>query len=101
MDYFVAELTKLERIFNQSQVIITHVGPDVSSTLQQYKNSPVSTFFYFDGSDLLTRANNKVWCYGHTHTLSDYHHDDGCRLINNALGYPIESTRARIKTIQF
>ncbi|OMF88734.1 hypothetical protein [Paenibacillus sp. FSL R7-0337] len=100
-DYFQEELRKLEGIFDHSQIIITHVGPDASSVIQQYKNSPVSTFFYFDGSDLLIRANDKVWCYGHTHTHTDYHHTDGCRLINDALGYPIESTGARIKTIQF
>ncbi|GIO38844.1 hypothetical protein J41TS12_37050 [Paenibacillus antibioticophila] len=97
--FFEEELTKLEAIFEQSQVIVTHVGPDAASMPQMYKSSPVSTFFYFDGSNLLSRAHNKIWCYGHTHSHADYHHSNGCRLINNAFGYPRERLQAKIRTI--
>ncbi|WP_419885709.1 metallophosphoesterase family protein [Paenibacillus sp. B-A-8] len=99
-NFFEDELSKLERIFDQSQVIITHVGPDTSSMESKYQNSPVSTFFYFDGLQLLDRAKGKVWCFGHAHTHVDYQHREGCRLINNALGYPQERTGAKIRTIQ-
>ncbi|MFC5528358.1 metallophosphoesterase family protein [Cohnella yongneupensis] len=97
--FFEWERWKLEEVFNECQVIVTHVGPDASSMPTKYKDSPVSTFFYFDGSHLLERANGKVWCYGHSHDHVDYVHSSGCRLINNALGYPRERTGAKIRTI--
>ncbi|MBA9087282.1 hypothetical protein FHR92_003766 [Fontibacillus solani] len=96
---FESELAKLEHIFDQCQVIVTHVGPDVSNVINKYKNDPVTTFFYFDGSTLLERANGKTWCFSHTHTHYDYIHDKCCRLVNNALGYPDEHTKSKIRTI--
>ncbi|MEK4449426.1 MULTISPECIES: metallophosphoesterase family protein [Paenibacillus] len=98
-DFFEAELLKLEAILDESQVIVTHVGPDAESMPKMYKNSPISTFFYFDGSNLLARAKDKIWCYGHTHSHADYYHSDGCRLINNAFGYPNEKIGTPIRTI--
>ncbi|WP_317967786.1 metallophosphoesterase [Paenibacillus sp. CCS19] len=98
--HFNKELEKLESIFDQSQVIVTHVSPDASNMPTRNLNDPVSTFYYFDGFHLLSRAKGKVWCYGHTHTHADYYHQEGCRLVNNALGYPDEKTGAKIRTIQ-
>jgi hypothetical protein len=98
--FFEEELLKLEAIFDQSQVIVTHVGPDASSMPTKYQNNPLSTFFYFDSSSFLERAKGKVWCYGHTHIHADYHHSNGCRLINNVLGYSNEKTGATIRIIE-
>lgn len=78
---FENELLKLVRIFDQSHVIVTHVSTDASSNPFESKNDPVSTFYYFDGSHLLERADGKVWLYGHTHSHADYVHPNGCRLI--------------------
>lgn len=97
---YEAEFAKLELIFNQSQVIVTHVGPNASNMPSKYHNDMVSTFYYFDGSTLLDRADGKIWCFGHTHSHCDYVHDRGCRLINHALGYPNEqNTRTKIRTV--
>lgn len=98
--FFEEEFDKLQSIFKKSQVIVTHVSPDAEGMPSKHRNDPVSTFYYFDGSKLLSTAKNKVWCYGHTHTRADYLHKDGCRLINNALGYPVEKNGTKIKTIE-
>lgn len=97
--FFENEFAKLERIVDECDVIVTHVGPDASNMSSKYKNDPVSTFYFFDGSSLLERASGKTWCFGHTHTHYDYVHDKGCRLINNALGYPNENEKTKIRTV--
>ncbi|OME71500.1 hypothetical protein BSK65_10695 [Paenibacillus odorifer] len=97
--FFQAELRELEAVTDECQVIVTHVGPNAASMPCKYKESPVSTFFYFDGDHLLNRAGSKVWCYGHSHAHSDYVHSSGCRLINNALGTPRDRTGAKIRTV--
>ncbi len=81
-------------------MIVTHVSPDIEGMPSKHRNDPVSTFYYFDGSKLLIKTKSKVWCYGHTHSHADYHHKNGCRLVNNALGYPIEKTGVKIRTIE-
>ncbi|TDG00909.1 metallophosphoesterase family protein [Paenibacillus piri] len=100
MDFFNHEYEKLEAVIDESQVIISHVSPDWSHVGGKHLIDPVTSFYYFDGSSLLTRAKGKVWCFGHIHTKVDYLHSDGCRLINNALGYPDERTGTKIRTIQ-
>lgn len=97
--FFQAELRKLEAVFDECDVVVTHVGPDAASMPSKYKESPGSTFFYFDGSYLLERAGGKVWCYGHSHTHTDYVHSSSCRLINNVFGTSRDRTGAKIRTI--
>ncbi|WP_201317510.1 metallophosphoesterase [Paenibacillus sp. EPM92] len=96
---FEEEVAKLESIFGASDVIVTHVGPDWSRVAGGCRYDPVTSFYYFDGSDLLSRANGKTWCFGHTHDHYSYV-KNGCYLVNNALGYPIDNPRMRIQTIQ-
>lgn len=95
---FTEEYKKLERVFEHSEVIVTHVGPDWSELKANYQSKLLSSFYYFDGSDLVSRAAGKVWCFGHTHDHYSYV-KDGCLLINNALGYPGDNPGAKIKTV--
>ena len=93
------EVEKVQRIAKISDVIFTHVGPDYSVLREKYKKDPVTSFYYFDGRDIISQTNAKVWCFGHTHYAYDYH-VGGVRLINNALGYPPQKNVAKkIKTV--
>lgn len=100
LDFFYQEYKKLESIFDQSQVIVTHVGPDWSRVHGCYAYDPVSSFYYFNGTSLLERARGKIWCFGHTHNHYSYYHSSGCYMVNNALGYPGENPRTKIQTIE-
>jgi predicted phosphodiesterase len=97
---FEEELTKLESIFEASDVIVTHVGPDWSKLTGKNRYDPLTSFYYFDGSSLLSRAQGKTWCFGHTHDHYSYE-KNGCYLVNNALGYPGEKRQMQIQTIEF
>lgn len=88
---FEIEKEKLEKIIYKSDVIITHVGPDWSNITQKYKNDICTSFYYFDGNEYFQYLNEKIWCFGHTHEHYNYI-KDGCRFINNALGYPNENS---------
>jgi Predicted ICC-like phosphoesterases len=97
---FEEELKLLEQVIDQSDVIVTHVGPDWSKLQARYQSGLTSGFYFFDGSAILTRASGKVWCFGHTHDHYAYE-KNGCYLINNALGYPGDNPGAAIRTVDF
>ncbi len=89
ISYFKSELEKLKKVYQQSDVILTHVGPDWSMIKEHHKNAGTS-FFYFDGEELLQNCYGKTWLYGHTHDPVSYD-KYGCKLICNPLGYPHEN----------
>lgn len=97
LSFFREEREKLDRVLDSADVIVTHVGPDASHIPPKHYN-PITGMFFFDGEDFLKRANGKVWCYGHTHDRADYT-KNGCRLINNAVGYPTETLLIPIKKV--
>lgn len=69
-------------------VIISHVGPCHGRLEFKYKTLSTA-FYYFDGEDHLYNLDeNTLWLYGHTHSLFEYQHKMGCRMITNPLGYP-------------
>jgi len=92
------EKKKLDAIFDTCDVVITHVSPDDSRVNPLYRLDPTTSFFYFDGTELLTRAKRKVWCFGHVHYRQMYL-NNGCLLVNNALGYPGELPFVKAITI--
>ena len=95
LDYFNEQKEKLSSIIEQSDVIITHVGPDWSRIHPQYELDHTSSFYFFDGSCYFPYIDKKVWVYGHTHTRADYI-NHGCRFINASLGYPEQRKGRRI-----
>lgn len=98
LDYFKEQKEKLSAILPQSDVIITHVGPDWSHAMPQTEPDHRNSFYYFDGSCYFPYIENKVWVYGHHHTRADYLRH-GCRFVNVALGYPEEKQGRRIVQI--
>lgn len=86
---FRTEYKKLEKIYKQCDCIITHVGPDWSRMLAVWKAKPESTFFYFNGKELLNgiTKENVVWIFGHTHDKYYYEHESGVYMVCNPLDY--------------
>lgn len=78
-------------IFDKSHVIVTHINPDSSQVPARY-NEPGSTFYHFDGSDILSRGGEgKTWVFGHTHDPILDIHEGGCVFATAPLGYPSNS----------
>ncbi len=89
MSFYLKQLDLLKNHYNESNVIVTHIGPDYSKMSKKYRNDLSSAFFYFDGENLLRNGVGKHWIYGHTHSPSQYK-KYGCNLYCNPLGYPFE-----------
>lgn len=89
------EKEKLDKIIEDSNVIITHVGPEWSKIPHEYKYDVATSFYYFDGRPYFEKAKDKVWVYGHVHYRNDYE-THGCRFINASLGYPSERQNRKI-----
>lgn len=92
------EKEKLNNIIEDSDIIITHVGPDWSYIPSEYKFEDSTAFYYFDGKPYFDKIKNKVWVYGHVHYRSDYD-SHNCRFINASLGYPSENKNRKIVNI--
>lgn len=90
MSFYHKQLDLLKKHFNEANVIVTHMGPDYSKMSKKYWKDLNSSFFYFDGENLLRNGDGKYWIFGHTHTPVFYK-KYGCNLYCNPLGYPFES----------
>jgi len=94
------EKRKLESVLaRQPDVIVTHVGPDWTHAKNRYARGVTKSFYFFDGQAYLDQCEGKIWCFGHIHEHYFYIHK-GCRLENNAMGYPGDFAFPRIRTIQ-
>lgn len=92
------EMKKLDAIFDACDVVITHVSPDDSRVNPRYRADPVTSFYYFNGLEFLSRAKGKVWCFGHVHYRQMYM-NQGCLFVNHALGYPGELPFVQAMTV--
>lgn len=86
------EIEKIENIYQNCDVMITHVNPSISEEHidEKYHNSPINTFFTFDGSKFYKDGSMKYWVFGHTHDAIEYEMED-VKFLCNPLGYPNES----------
>ena len=86
------EIEKIENIYQDCDVMITHVNPSISEEHidKKYHNSPINTFFTFDGSKFYKKGSMKFWVFGHTHDPIEYEIED-VKFLCNPLGYPNES----------
>lgn len=85
---FETEQKKLDQVVDQSDVIVTHVGPDFK-TPSKYAMDKNNSFYYFNGDPYIDRIANKIWLFGHTHERYTYEAYD-CTFMNCAIGYPEE-----------
>ena len=85
-------LNKLDELKDEEVFVISHHSPTLQSIAPEYKNS-CNGAYCSDLDDLiLDHPNIKHWVYGHSHTAMDFY-IGGCRVINNAVGYPGQDTK--------
>ena len=71
-------------------VAMTHFSPTPRGIAPMYAAyTELNAYFHCNDMDDII-ATKKLWVYGHTHSHADFM-DNGCRMINNALGYPNEN----------
>lgn len=98
------EIPKLETIYKECDVMITHVNPSNNEEHinEKYHDSSINTFFTFDGSKYYKNGSMKYWVFGHTHDAIEYEMED-VKFLCNPLGYPTESEygeRIKMKSIK-
>lgn len=81
---------ELAKPFAGKTVVVTHFAPHRQCVARQHEGSDVSPYFVTDLSWLMEKHRIALWCYGHTHTNSDFVTKDGCRVVSNQRGYPSE-----------
>jgi Icc-related predicted phosphoesterase len=85
-------LNKLDELKDEEVFVISHHSPTLQSIAPEFKNS-CNGAYCSDLDDLiLDHPNIKHWVFGHSHTAMDFY-IGGCRLINNAVGYPGQDTK--------
>ena len=77
--------------FEGPTAVITHHGPHPKSVHKQYEGDSLNAAFISDLSTLLSFAD--VWFHGHTHSSFDYR--QGCRVVANPRGYPMNLRQVR------
>ena len=103
-DIFQIERPKIEKVFKECDVMITHINPSAKNEHINinYQNNPSNVFFCFEGEKYLKNGNMKYWIFGHTHEELEYiEHNVHC--ICNPLGYFNESGNGKfinIRTIE-
>ena len=91
-DFYEMEKPKIERVYKECDVMITHINPSVKdeNMNSKYKNNLSNTFFCFDGEEYLKNKSMKYWIFGHNHDVIEYkEHNVTC--ICNPVGYHNES----------
>lgn len=86
--FSIYEKNLLNEIAPECDVVISHVSPTWEHIGGRW-NIPSSTFYSFDGRDMLqSMKETSVWVFGHTHSSYKYKSSYGPYMICNPLGYP-------------
>ncbi len=88
--YAASQRLILESSYKSCDLIFSHVAPDWSNLKSHYVEDPTSSFFHFDGREIVKNCGGKTWVFGHTHETYDYFTESGCHMLCNPLGYPGE-----------
>ena len=90
-ELFDEEYAKLKAVHQACDVMVSHYNPSIAFEHQNisYARNPSTSFFCFDGEDLVKNMSGKLWVYGHTHESksTSWHNKE---IITNALGYSHE-----------
>ena len=91
-DFYEMEKPKIEKVYKDCDVMITHINPSVKdeNMNSKYKNNLSNTFFCFDGEEYLKNGSMKYWIFGHNHDVIEYK-EHNVKCICNPLGYFNES----------
>ncbi|RXK03587.1 metallophosphoesterase [Halarcobacter bivalviorum] len=91
-DIFETEKPKIEAVYQNCDVMITHINPSCKdeNMSERYQNNQTNTFFTFEGEEYLKNGSMKYWIFGHTHDELEYE-EHNVKCICNPFGYPSES----------
>lgn len=86
------EKPKIEAVYQQCDVIITHVMPSINPEHvdKMYRSDKATGYFTFDGQKYLKDTTTHTWIYGHSHSNQDIE-VHGIRMVANQLGYRNEA----------
>ena len=99
-ELYKEEYSKLVKIHKNCDVVISHYNPsvEISNQTKEWSKNATTSFFCFDGSDLIKGMSAKLWIYGHNHAKHQYTLY-GKDIITNALGYYNELKESKILSI--
>lgn len=86
--------------FDGKTVVVTHFAPHPGCIAPKYLGAPLTSYFVTDLAWLMEKHRIDAWCYGHTHTNSDFIAENGCRVISNQLGYVGEAVAEGMRPFQ-
>ncbi len=97
-DIWEIEKPKIEEVYQQCDVMITHVMPSIKPehVAEYFRDSRGTAYFCFDGEKYVKDTTAKVWVYGHTHTPNNFDLH-GVRVVSNQLGYRGEARKSPVE----
>lgn len=92
INIFEIEKVKIEKIYKDCDLMITHINPSILDEHQSKRFSKESTngYFCFDGANYLKHGTMKYWIFGHSHDEIEYDYEN-VTCICHPLGNPQES----------
>lgn len=81
---------ELSKSFDGKTVVVTHFAPHRNCIAPQYKGDLLTPYFVNDLAWMMEKHRIDVWCFGHTHHNVDFIAENGCRVVSNQVGYPME-----------
>ena len=95
IDYFKKQYASLLAI-EKADVVVSHYAPLLHPSMpEKFKDHLGTSFYYFDGSDIIQKLKPKAWVFGHTHTKA-IDLVDGTYYLCNPKGYPKENPLTKI-----
>ena len=97
-DIWEIEKPKIEAIYQQCDVMITHVMPSVNPEHvdRHYRDNRGTAYFCFDGKKYLKNTTAHTWIFGHTHSSKEFDVYD-VKVIANQLGYQSEARKSPVE----
>ena len=101
IEYAENEKRKIEKIYKDVDIMITHVNPSLCKvhTAKKFREHETTGFFTFDGSKYLKEGSMKYWIFGHTHDQTEFEME-GVKCICNPMGYPSENNYGELTQIR-
>ena len=87
-DIFKVELPKIQSVYQECDVMITHINPSYlqEHLSKQYSKQQSNMFFCFNGHEYINNGSMKYWIFGHTHDSLSYKYK-GVECICNSMGF--------------
>ncbi len=100
-EIFEIELPKIEKVYKECDVMITHINPSIKieHAQKKYARSQATAFFAFNGEEFLKKGSMKYWIYGHTHEKKEYE-ISGVKALCNPVGYPHENLHFKLESFE-